>query len=292
MNLYNIGNIREILDRHGFHFSKSLGQNFLTTEWVPQEIAARSEIDETAGVLEIGPGMGCLTRELSATAKRVVAVEIDGGLLPVLAETLADCDNVKVLHQDILKSDLNALVNEHFCGLRKLVCANLPYYITTPILSCLLESQLFDAITVMMQKEVAHRLCAQPATSDYGAFTVFVQYYSKPEILFDVPKGCFVPQPKVDSAVVRLHVRKEPPVNLLDEKLFFRVVRASFAQRRKQLLNGMHAAFGSEFSKQEVSKLLQDAGIDPRVRGETLSILQFADIANVLYSAKEKKGSC
>ncbi|MBR5479964.1 MAG: 16S rRNA (adenine(1518)-N(6)/adenine(1519)-N(6))-dimethyltransferase RsmA [Clostridia bacterium] len=282
MDLNNIKTIREILERHGFHFSKALGQNFLTAAWVPREIVARSEIDETVGVLEIGPGMGCLTRELSKEASKVVAVEIDKALMPVLEETVGDVENIEVINEDILKVNLEELM-EKFCGLKKYVCANLPYYITTPILSHLLESRLFESITVMMQKEVAHRLCAAPATSDYGAFTVFVQYYSEPEILFDVPKGCFVPQPKVDSAVVRLHVRKAPPVEVSDEKLFFRVVRASFAQRRKQLTNGLTSAFGSDFTKAELAEILTEVGISPGVRGETLSISQFADIANMLY---------
>ena len=285
MDLYNIKNIREILERHGFHFSKSLGQNFLTARWVPEEIVAGSGIDDTTGVLEIGPGMGSLTRELGKSAKHVVAVEIDRALKPVLNETLDGFSNIDVIFEDILKLDLNSLVSEHFAGLKKSVCANLPYYITTPILSFLLESRLFDTITVMMQKEVAHRLCAAPASSDYGAFTVFVQYYSEPEILFNVPKGLFIPQPKVDSAVVLLKVRSEPPVKLHDEKLFFRVVRAAFAQRRKQLINGLSSAFGSSFSKQELSALLESCSISPSVRGETLSISQFADIANVLYDA-------
>lgn len=283
MNLNNIGTIREILERHGFHFSKSLGQNFLTAAWVPQEIVAQSGIDETVGALEIGPGIGCLTRELSFAAKKVVAVEIDRALVPVLDETLADCENTTVIFEDILKIDLKSLVDEHFSGLKKSVCANLPYYITTPILSHLLESHLFDSITVMMQKEVAHRLCAAPGSADYGAFTVFVNYYSEPEILFDVPRGCFIPQPKVDSAVVYLKVRKTPPVELFDEKLFFRVVRASFAQRRKQLINGLFSAFGNDFTKVELSEIMEHAGISPSVRGETLSISQFADMANLLH---------
>ncbi len=288
MDLNNIKTIREILERHGFHFSKALGQNFLTAAWVPREIVAQSEIDESVGVLEIGPGIGCLTRELSYKAKKVIAVEIDKALMPVLEETLEGCDNISVINEDILKVDIEEVLKE-FDGLKKYVCANLPYYITTPILSHLLESRNFESITVMMQKEVAHRLCARPATSDYGAFTVFVQYYSEPEILFDVPKGCFVPQPKIDSAVVRLHVRKEPPVQLCDEKLFFRVVRASFAQRRKQLINGMTSAFGSDFTKTELSEILEEAGIKPSVRGETLSISQFADIANLLYKKLQKQ---
>lgn len=292
MDLYNIRNIQEILSRHGFHFSKSLGQNFLTSAWVPQQIVERSEVDETCGVLEIGPGMGTLTRQLAKCAKSVVAVEVDRALLPVLAETLSDFDNIEIMHQDILKADLNVLVEEHFKGLKKLVCANLPYYITTPILSVLLESKLFDAITVMMQKEVAHRLCAKSGTSDYGAFTVFVNFYAQPEILFDVPKGCFVPQPKVDSAVVRLHVRKEPPVKLLDEALFFRVVRASFAQRRKQLLNGLYAKFGSRLTKDQLHNILRNAGCAEKIRGETLDIQGFANISNILYSELNKNPHC
>ncbi len=283
MNLNNIGTIREILERHGFYFSKSLGQNFLTAAWVPQEIVAQSGIDEGVGALEIGPGIGCLTRELSFSAKKVVAVEIDRALVPVLDETLGDLNNTTVIFEDILKIDLKSLVDEHFSGLKKSVCANLPYYITTPILSHLLESHLFDSITVMMQKEVAHRLCAAPGSADYGAFTVFVNYYSEPEILFDVPRGCFIPQPKVDSAVVYLKVRKTPPVELYDEKLFFRVVRASFAQRRKQLINGLFSAFGNDFTKAELSEIMERAGISPSVRGETLSISQFANMANLLH---------
>ena len=282
MDLNNIKTIREILERHGFHFSKALGQNFLTAAWVPREIVAQSEIDESVGVLEIGPGMGCLTRELAKKASKVVAVEIDKALMPVLNETVGDLSNLEIINNDILKIDLEEL-SKKFDGLKKYVCANLPYYITTPILSHLLESRLFESVSVMMQKEVAHRLCAKPGTADYGAFTVFVQYYSEPEILFDVPKGCFVPQPKIDSAVVRLHVREVPPVEVADEKLFFRVVRASFAQRRKQLVNGLTSAFGSDFTKAELSAILEEVGLSASVRGETLSISQFADIANLLY---------
>jgi len=288
MDLNNIKTIREILERHGFHFSKALGQNFLTAAWVPREIVAQSQIDETVGVLEIGPGIGCLTRELAGKASKVIAVEIDRALMPVLDETLQGCDNIRIINEDILKVDIEEVLKE-FGGLKKYVCANLPYYITTPILSYLLESRFFESITVMMQKEVAHRLCACPATPDYGAFTVFVQYYSEPKILFDVPKGCFVPQPKIDSAVVRLHVREKPPVEVEDEKLFFRVVRASFAQRRKQLVNGLTSAFGSDFTKAELGQILEEVGLSASVRGETLSISQFADIANLLYKKLQKK---
>ena len=283
MELTNLSVIRDLCERYGFEFSKTLGQNFLTNAAIPVKIAEGADI-ENKFVLEVGPGFGCLTKELCKRAKKVVAVELDKSLLPVLDETLGEFFNLDIINDDILNVDISALCEKY--GEESVdVCANLPYYITTPILSFLLESRLFDTITVMMQKEVAHRLCAAPASSDYGAFTVFVQYYSEPEILFDVPKGLFIPQPKVDSAVVLLKVRSAPPFKLHDEKLFFRVVRAAFAQRRKQLINGLSSAFGSNFSKQELSDLLQSCSIAPSVRGETLSISQFADIANVLYDA-------
>jgi len=280
MNFFHPQEIRAVLERHGFHFSKALGQNFLTQSWVPERMMTDSGVDKDCAVLEIGPGMGTLTQAIARYAEKVVAVELDHALLPVLEETLAEFSNVTVLEGDILKFDLPALCNEHFASAKKkLVCANLPYYITTPILSYLLESRLFDGVCVMMQKEVALRLCAESGSADYGAFSVFTQYYAEPEILFSVPSSCFVPQPKVDSAIVYLKTRPEPPVPVMDEKLFFRVVRASFAQRRKKLANGLTSAFGD---KERITRILEELGYPENVRGETLGIPDFAKIANKL----------
>lgn len=280
MDFFHPQEIRAVLERHGFHFSKALGQNFLTQAWVPERMMSDFGVDQDSVVLEIGPGMGTLTQAIARYAKKVVAVELDHALIPVLAETLAEFENVTVVEGDILKKDLSALCNEHFSGAeRKLVCANLPYYITTPILSYLLESRLFDGVCVMMQKEVALRLCAKSGSADYGAFTVFTQYYAEPEILFSVPASCFVPQPKVDSAIVALKTREAPPVPVKDEKLFFKVVRASFAQRRKKLVNGLASAFGQ---KEMLVNLLAELGFPENVRGETLDISDFAKIANAL----------
>lgn len=280
MDFFHPQEIRAVLERHGFHFSKALGQNFLTQAWVPERMMTDSGVDRDCMVLEIGPGMGTLTQAIARYAEKVVAVELDHALIPVLDETLAEFDNVTVLEGDILKKDLNELCEQYFAGAkRKLVCANLPYYITTPILSYLLESRLFDGVCVMMQKEVALRLCAKCGTADYGAFTVFTQYYAEPEILFSVPSSCFVPQPKVDSAIVFLKTRSEPPVPVTDEKLFFKVVRASFAQRRKKLVNGLASVFGD---KERLVGILQELGFSENVRGETLGIPDFAKIANKL----------
>ena len=279
MDLCNIQDIKELLTRHGFHFSKAKGQNFLTQKWVPQRIAEEAGVDETCGVLEIGPGMGPLTEQLSLRANKVVAVEIDRNLQPVLAETMAGRENLEIIFSDILKQDIPALVAEKFAGLRPKACANLPYYITTDILAALLEANCFESVTVMVQKEVAQRICAKPGTAEYGAFTVFCQYYTQPEILFDVPPHCFIPQPKVTSAVLHLPVRTEPVCPVKDEKLFFRVVRGSFAQRRKTLINGLSSVFGG-LSKAQLQEAVEACGFAPNVRGETLSIPEFAALAD------------
>ena len=279
MNLCNIDEIKSLLNRHGFHFSKAKGQNFLTQNWVPREIAEGAGIDETCGVLEVGPGIGPLTKELCLNAKKVVAIEVDTSLKPILAETLGEFENLEIIFGDVMKQDIAALVAEKFPGLRPMACANLPYYITSPILSLLLESKQFERVTVMVQKEVAQRICAQAGTADYSAFTVFCNYYAEPEILFDVPPSCFIPQPKVTSAVISLKTRKEPPCQILDEKLFFKVVKASFAMRRKTLVNGLAAGFG-QFSKAELTQVLLDCGFAENIRGETLDIAGFAKIAN------------
>ncbi len=281
MNLCNIDEIKSLLGRHAFHFSKAKGQNFLTQNWVVREIAEGAGIDETCGVLEVGPGIGPLTKELCQNAKKVVAVEVDTTLKPILAETLGEFDNLEIIFGDVMKQDIAALVQEKFHGLRPMACANLPYYITSPILSLLLESRQFESVTVMIQKEVAQRICAKAGTADYSAFTVFCNYYAEPEILFDVPPSCFIPQPKVTSAVITMNTRKEPPCPITDEKLFFKVVKASFAMRRKTLVNGLAASFG-QFSKTELAKVLTDCGFSENIRGETLDIAGFAKIANRL----------
>ena len=284
MELTNINVIKDLLTRHGFHFSKAKGQNFLTQSWVPQQIAEEAGVDDTCGVLEVGPGMGPLTQQLCLRAKKVVAVEVDQNLKPVLAETMAPHDNLEIIFGDVLKQDVAALVQEKFGGLRVKACANLPYYITSDILAALLEAKCFESVTVMVQKEVAQRICAKPGTAAYGAFTVFCQYYTDPEILFDVPPNCFIPQPKVTSAVLHLHVRTEPVCPVSDEKLFFKVVRGSFAQRRKTLVNGLAAVFGS-LSKAQLTDILVECGFSPNVRGETLSIPEFARLADAIGKA-------
>ena len=278
MNLCDINVIKPLLQKPGFHFSKSKGQNFLTQSWVPREIADGAGIDKTCGVLEVGPGIGPLTQALCENADKVVSVEVDTSLAPVLAETMADTNNFTLIFGDILKADIPALVQEHFQGLRPMACANLPYYITSPVLSALLESKCFESITVMVQKEVAQRICAQPGSKDYSAFSLFCQYYAQPEILFDVPPSCFIPQPKVTSAVITLPCRKAPPCPIADEKLFFRTVRASFAQRRKTLVNGLSSGFGT-LSKAQIIACLTAAGLPENVRGETLGIPEFARVA-------------
>ena len=274
--------IRELLAKYGFHFSKSKGQNFLTQRWVPERIVCASGIDKTCGVIEIGPGFGPLTQELCQKAGKVVAIEVDQTLQPVLRETVGEFSNLEILFADALKTDLPAIVADEFSGLRPVACANLPYYITSPVLTKLLESRCFSLITVMVQREVAQRICAAPGSRDYSAFTVLCNYHAQPELLFDVPASCFFPQPKVTSAVVCLKVRTEPPAELLDERTFFRTVRAAFAQRRKTLLNALSSGF-SELGKSELAETLHTCGISPMVRGETLDIPSFAAISNALY---------
>ena len=271
--------MKPMLSQHGFHFSKAKGQNFLIAPWVPESIAVESGVDETAGVLEIGPGIGPLTQQLCLRAGKVCAVEVDTRLKPILELTVGEFSNLEILWKDVLKLDIPALVQEKFAGLRPMACANLPYYITSPILSALLEAECFDSVTVMVQKEVAQRIAAAPGTADYSAFTVFCQYYAEPELLFDVPAHCFLPQPKVTSAVITLRTRKERPWDIQDEEVFFRVVKASFAMRRKKLSNGLASGF-PELGKTGAAEVIAAAGFDANVRGETLSIPEFARIAN------------
>ena len=281
MDLCDIGQIKALLARHRFRFSKSMGQNFLIADWVPREIAKASGAGPGSGVLEVGPGIGCLTRELAQRAGRVVSVELDKALPPILAETLADCPNAQVVSGDILKTDIPALVEERFPGLAPIACANLPYNITTPVVTALLEAGCFTSVTVMIQREVAKRICAAPGTADYGAFSVYCQYYTDPEILFEVPPDCFLPAPKVTSAVVRLAPRPAP-AQVDDPGHFFRVVRAAFALRRKTLLNSLSANLGGRYSKEELSQAIAACGLPPDIRGERLSIPQFAQLSRRL----------
>jgi 16S rRNA (adenine1518-N6/adenine1519-N6)-dimethyltransferase len=279
MDLTDMDTLRALLAKHDFHFSKSLGQNFLIRSWVPERIIEVSGIKKSDGVLEIGPGVGVLTGYLCECASKVAAVELDAKLLPVLAETLAERQNIQIIHQDILKCDLHELVQERFAGLRPVVCANLPYQVTTPVLTKLLESGSFASLTVMIQKEVAQRICAKPGTPEYGAFSVFAQYHADTEICFDVPPDCFQPRPKVTSSVIRM-LPKSKPEDLKDEKLFFSLVRASFAQRRKTLVNGLSPLLSPRLDKAQIQESLQACGFDPLVRGETLGIPEYVKLAN------------
>ena len=282
MDLCNEKDIKALLGRHGFRFSKSMGQNFLIEGWVPRDIADASGADQGCGVLEIGPGIGPLTVQLAQRAGKVASIELDKALLPILEETLAPYDNVTVVPGDAMKLDLAALAAEQFGSLIPLACANLPYNITTPVITALIEAGCFKAITVMIQREVALRICAEPGTSDYGAFSVFCQYHTTPELLFQVPPECFLPAPKVISAVIRLTPRETPPQDLVDEAFFFRVVKAAFAQRRKTLLNGLTSAFGNQLSKDLLRQAIVDAGLPESIRGERLGIPEFAALARAL----------
>lgn len=279
MNLTNYSEIKELLVRHGFRFSKSLGQNFLTAAWVPEQIADSALIDSSTGVLEVGPGIGCLTEQLSRRAAKVISVELDKTLMPVLSETLTGCDNTEVLFADILKTNLEEIVKKDLAGLKPVVCANLPYNVTSPVLTKLVTSGLFDAVTVMIQREVARRICAPAGDADYSAFGILMQWYTQPEILFDVPPSCFVPQPKVTSSVIRLVKREHPPLEVKNEEQMFALIRASFNQRRKTLVNAVSSNVKG-IDKDSFSAVLEECGFDVRVRGETLSISDFAAISD------------
>ena len=284
VNVCDIQVMKPLLAAHGFHFSKAKGQNFLIAPWVPESIAREAGVQADVGVLEIGPGIGPLTQQLALRAGRVCAVELDERLKDILDVTLADFSNVELVWGDVLKLDIPALVRQKLPGLRPMACANLPYYITSPILTALLEAECFEAVTVMVQKEVAQRIAARPGTAEYGAFSVFCQYYAEPELLFEVPAHCFLPQPKVTSAVVTLRVRTERPWEIDDPELFFRVVRASFAMRRKKLSNGLASGF-PELGKAGAEAVLAACGFPENVRGETLGIPEFARIAREIRSA-------
>jgi len=279
MDLCDIGQIKSLLAGKGFRFSKGMGQNFLTAAWVPEQVAADAGIDKQTGVFEVGPGIGCLTVQLASLAGKVVSVELDNALKPVLNETLKDCDNTTVIFGDVLKLKIAEIVSENFAGMRPVVCANLPYNITSPLISAFIEAGCFDSMTLMVQREVAHRICGSAGTSEYGAFTVYTNWYTEPEILFDVSPDCFMPAPKVWSSVIKMTVRKSPPAEVVDEKLFFAVVRASFNQRRKTLLNALTSGL-SGYSKESLRDVIVSCGFDERIRGETLDIKGFAAVSN------------
>ena len=280
--LGNRAHTNAILEKYGFRFQKKYGQNFLIDEMILEDIIDAADITEEDVVVEIGPGIGTMTQYLCERAGHVLAVEIDTNLIPILSETLSAYDNVEIINEDILKVDLTDFVKAH--GMRPLkVVANLPYYITTPIIMGLLESDLpLASITVMVQKEVADRMQEGPGTKDYGALSLAVQYYSRPEIVAVVPKTSFIPQPNVDSAVIRLDIYEQPPVDCKDPKLMFQIIRAAFNQRRKTLMNGLNNAGILPMNKEEFTHVLTNLGLPEAVRGEALTLQQFADLANVL----------
>ena len=293
MKLTDLSEIKSLMSRHSVMFKKKYGQNFLISPAIPEKIAdaAVSGMPEgLRGILEIGPGIGTLTQSLAERADKVVALEIDESLIPILDETLANFNNVKIINQDVMKTDLAELRETEFGSEFKLsVAANLPYYITTPILMKLIESGVsFESITVMVQKEVASRLCAAPGTSDYGAITAVLAYYGRCERLFTVPSGCFVPAPKVDSAVVRLNLYKTPEISVADPDELFRVIRGAFAQRRKTLSNSLLTEY-SALGRDIVNDAIRSAGYEPSVRGEALSCADFARIADYFTAIKAEK---
>lgn len=283
MNLTNIGTVKDILGRHGFNFSKGLGQNFLINPDICPKIAEMGNAREGYGVLEIGTGIGVLTKELALRADKVSAVEIDTRLMPVLDETLKEFDNIKIYNEDVMKADLHKIISEDFAGLRAAVCANLPYYITSPVIMLLLESHLpIDSITVMVQKEAAQRLCAKVGSRESGAITVGVNYYGTVKQLFGVSRGSFMPSPNVDSAVIRIDIDREQRLSPEEEKFFFRMVKAGFSQRRKTLANSLCSMLG--IAKNDVYTSLSDLGISESVRIEALTMEQLMAITKMLMN--------
>ena len=287
MNLCDINQIKLLLARHGFQFSKDLGQNFLCDEAIPAAIAERAGISPETCVVEIGPGIGALSAQLCKRAKQVVAVELDRRLPAILQETMAAYDNFTLVEGDVLKTDLSTLCREHFGDAPVIACANLPYYITTPAITALLECGCFERVVVMVQKEAAQRICAGPGDKDYSAFSAQVAYYAKPEMILDVPHDLFIPAPKVDSVVLRLDVHKKP-VTMADKKAVFRVIRAAFANRRKTFANGLCMEYGKSLSKAQAEALLTQLGFAHNVRGEALSLSNFDAIAVKLQELTEK----
>ncbi|MEG2038961.1 MAG: 16S rRNA (adenine(1518)-N(6)/adenine(1519)-N(6))-dimethyltransferase RsmA [Oscillospiraceae bacterium] len=279
-NLSDINTIKELLRKHGFTFSKALGQNFIIDPNICPQMAEMCGADSGVGVIEIGSGIGVLTTELAQRADKVVCIELDQRLLPILNETLSDFNNITIINEDVLKVDLLKLIEEQFSGLEVVVCANLPYYITSPIIMNILEAKLpVKSITVMVQKEAAGRLCAEAGTREVGAVTIAVRYYSEPQILFGVDRTSFMPSPDVDSSVIKFDILPTPPIKVNDEKIFFKVVKAAFAQRRKTLNNTLSSSLG--MSKQEIADILEKAELKPTSRAEELSMEQFATLANL-----------
>lgn len=280
---------KEILDKYKFFFKKSLGQNFIIDANILENIIGHTEIDKDSGVIEIGPGIGALTEQLGLHAKKVLAFEIDQRLLPILEDTLDQYDNIQLIHQDILQADVKASIMENFNVDQDIhIVANLPYYITTPILTKLLEEKLpVESITVMIQKEVAERMAAKPSTKSYGSLTIAIQYYTTAEVVMHVPKSVFMPQPNVDSAVLKLTLREEPPVYVADEGYFFAMVKACFSQRRKTLRNNLTNYLNEKYDKETISTMLKNIGIDGTRRGESLTMEEFATLANSFYQAKQ-----
>ena len=285
MDLCDRNDIQALLARHGFRFAKALGQNFLIEGWVAEDIAAASGADADTGVVEVGPGIGSLTTQLARRAGKVVSVELDRRLYPVLAETMAEHPNFTLVEGDVMQLSLPALVQEHLSGLRPVLCANLPYNITTPFLTACVEARCFESLTVLIQKEVAQRICAAPGTADYGAFTLLMQYYTQPELLFTVSNTCFLPAPKVTSAVIHCRSRKAPPVEVCSREMLFRTVRSGFALRRKTLVNSLQTAF--PLPKERLTEIVVACGLDPSVRGERLGLAEYARLADALAAEKE-----
>lgn len=281
--LTNRSTIRSLVEKYGFTFSKTLGQNFIVNPSVCPRIAEEGGAGPGVGVIEIGPGIGVLTTELARRADKVVCIELDARLLPILEETLAEFSNVAVIHADVLKTDLADLIEREFPGMEAVVCANLPYYITSPVVMYLLEGRLpIRAVTVMVQKEAAQRICALPGTRESGAISAAVRYFSEPRLLFPVARGSFYPAPEVDSAVLRLDIRREPAVRVTDETLLFRIIRGAFSQRRKTVLNSLSSAL--ELPKEEVAAILERAGVPSSARAEGLTLEAFAAIADGVFS--------
>jgi 16S rRNA (adenine1518-N6/adenine1519-N6)-dimethyltransferase len=281
--LYSPKVTKEIIEKYGFKFSKSLGQNFLIDKNIIDKICEGAEISKDDGIIEIGPGIGTLTQELCERAGKVIVVELDKKLIPILKETLSYYDNIEIINDDILKTDIKDIINTRLKGLNVKVVANLPYYITTPIIMKLLEDRYsIDKIVVMIQKEVALRMQAEPGNKDYGALSIAVQFYSNPYIITNVPKNVFIPKPKVDSAVIALDVYKEPKIDVKDEKLLFQVVKAAFGKRRKTLINALSSS-NINISKEQVKEILDKCNIDSQIRGEKLTIYDFARITDALY---------
>ena len=280
MNLCDINTLKPLLKRHGFTFSKGLGQNFLCEESIPVAIAEGAGVDKDTCVIEVGPGVGALTKELLVRADRVTAIELDKRLPALLQETVGDFDNFSLVEGDILKVNLPEICSR-FNGKKTVACANLPYYITTPAITALIECGCFESITVMVQREVARRICAKPATSDYGAFTVYINYHAEASVVTEVDRECFIPAPNVDSTVVRLDIRKAPPVSS-DKKELFKLVKAAFAQRRKTLVNCLSFAYKDKISKSDLEDILLSMGLSKNVRGEELSLAEYAELLTKL----------